>query len=1459
MKAKHQKQNKLTRYLAMPVLMLVLLVISLATFAQPATVSTPIGTGLTTCAGSTSQQMEFSFTAPNTLASGVTCTPSLAAPGYSSSAASVAFNPADGYLYYTRFTGSPTNSYVYRWKPNTCPTGSLAVYRTYLNQIIAGMAFDPSGIAYQINFFNASAPYGLTLQKVDFATGTVGTQDTIYLPAGVNIYAQTGDIVYTPSGQLFFLFNNKMFTVDYTKYLHVTDSLKATYIDTVYITPANRIVGLAYADGGFIAAVRGASCFYSKLNILTGDTSSITYPGTYIARDLTAVVSGIGSAKRLVSSNPTALPGVYDLVYDIRVRNYGSVPDSGVMVRDNLGSVFGALNVVSTSLSWVGTPPAGFTLNGLYNGTTNTNLFTTATTNVLNNYPVSTNEFTVRISCRVSGIVAGTVYNNNAQVTATGYKSVALRDSSTNGSQPDLNTNDKPDDVGENQPTPFIINVAPETPPCSALTTVLYTQNFGAGSGLVAALPGVVKSEYTGSTTQPLAVDRFALSDNANNGDVSRWVSLGDHTGGPNGRMLLVNADVVNRKFFVDTVNVSCANLKYSFFGYAAFVGNPTNYKTFCDAFGGFKFPKLIFTVRNASTGSIITSTVTSDIVANSWGQYGMKFVMPSGVSRVIIEISNAGEGGCGNDLALDDIQFGMCDPQPSVAASAPVAGCPGSPATLAASLTDTVGMSATLVYQWQSSPDGVSSWTDITGATSANYNIASMSASDSKYYRLIVASAGNISNPTCRYVSNAIYLALKTPSVVATGAGKDKGNICSGMSVNLSVRGGTLGTNAVWRWYTSSCGGTLVGTGATITVNPTVTTTYYVRAEGDCGNTACASVTVTVACDIDDDDDGVPDIVESGGVDPLDDHDSDGIPNYLDTTYPGFVDANTDGVNDVFDYDRDGIINELDRDSDNDGIPDVVEAGGVDVNGDGYIDNYTDTDADGLSQNVDANITGWAASGSGLGLVDTDGDGIPNQFDLDSDNDGIPDVREVQGADSDNNGKIDGFTDANSNGLSDAIEGASGLLRTGADVGGDGRADSYPNKNFDSDNRSNPYDLDSDGDGITDVREAGFLDADNNGFSDGVKGSDGWDDAIDLLGTLTLRNSDTDPNPNYLDIDSDNDGIPDNVEGVSTLGYQFPLNTDTDNDGLDNRYDGVSGFGGNGFTPNDQDADGTPDYIDTDTDNDGVADIYEGNDYNLNGLPDDLVTLTGVDSDGDGLDNRFDMINGSVKGTSRYMGAGGSISGDGTPGSNTMVQQYYVAATDRDWRYLPFALEMEFLGFTGTKQQGKVSLNWTVTCDKIIDHFDIERSIDGINFTKVGEQIGIGKSCKATGFNFADDISSINTAVFYYRVKALTADNRYSRSQFIAIRTLLKTDITVSPNPASSFVNVSLTMKESASVEIRLLDATGKVVITHKELMRSGINTVSLTGIDRLSRGLYTVVINAGDEIEYRKLSVQR
>ena len=83
--------------------------------------------------------------------------------------------------------------------------------------------------------------------------------------------------------------------------------------------------------------------------------------------------------------------------------------------------------------------------------------------------------------------------------------------------------------------------------------------------------------------------------------------------------------------------------------------------------------------------------------------------------------------------------------------------------------------------------------------------------------------------------------------STAATSATTSASPTCPGQTVTLSAVGGSLGTGANWQWYSGSCGGTFVGTGASISVSPASTTTYYVRAEGTCNTTGCVSVTLSV------------------------------------------------------------------------------------------------------------------------------------------------------------------------------------------------------------------------------------------------------------------------------------------------------------------------------------------------------------------------------------------------------------------------------------------------------------------------------------------------------------------------------------------------------------------------------------------------------------------------------------
>jgi gliding motility-associated-like protein len=96
--------------------------------------------------------------------------------------------------------------------------------------------------------------------------------------------------------------------------------------------------------------------------------------------------------------------------------------------------------------------------------------------------------------------------------------------------------------------------------------------------------------------------------------------------------------------------------------------------------------------------------------------------------------------------------------------------------------------------------------------------------------------------NPKDQYIVISPLTILNTGSTPPSSI-SGTSTICSGASTSLSAVGG----NASSIWYTGSCGGPQVGTGSSLNVSPSTTTTYYVANQGLCGITTCASQTVNV------------------------------------------------------------------------------------------------------------------------------------------------------------------------------------------------------------------------------------------------------------------------------------------------------------------------------------------------------------------------------------------------------------------------------------------------------------------------------------------------------------------------------------------------------------------------------------------------------------------------------------
>lgn len=144
----------------------------------------------------------------------------------------------------------------------------------------------------------------------------------------------------------------------------------------------------------------------------------------------------------------------------------------------------------------------------------------------------------------------------------------------------------------------------------------------------------------------------------------------------------------------------------------------------------------------------------------------------------------------------------------------------------------------------------------------------------------------------------------------------------------------------------------------------------------------------------------------------------------------------------------------------------------------------------------------------------------------------------------------------------------------------------------------------------------------------------------LKLVATCVPKDSDGDGIPDQNDYDSDNDSIPDYYESQGA-NFVARSNIDANNDGIDDAF-------GTGIVAVDTDGDGVPDYLDLDSDNDGIFDIIEsgspGNQNNTNGImignfgtnglhnsletsPNSgIINYTIADSDNDGIWNFIEL-----------------------------------------------------------------------------------------------------------------------------------------------------------------------------------------------------------------------------------------
>ncbi|MBI5857500.1 MAG: T9SS type A sorting domain-containing protein [Sphingobacteriales bacterium] len=139
--------------------------------------------------------------------------------------------------------------------------------------------------------------------------------------------------------------------------------------------------------------------------------------------------------------------------------------------------------------------------------------------------------------------------------------------------------------------------------------------------------------------------------------------------------------------------------------------------------------------------------------------------------------------------------------------------------------------------------------------------------------------------------------------------------------------------------------------------------------------------------------------------------------------------------------------------------------------------------------------------------------------------------------------------------------------------------------------------------------------------------------------------------------------------------------------------------------------------------------------------------------------------------------------------------------------------LPVELTEFTGTLQNNKTTLlQWTTSSEYNTKHFELEKSFDGIHYSRIATIGAAGNSNTIREYSYTDrSLTEKN----YYRLRTVDIDNESKLSNVVLVKLSgAQQDIQVLGNPFRNNILVIRFMKPpEAKGELRLMDINGHLV----------------------------------------------
>lgn len=175
--------------------------------------------------------------------------------------------------------------------------------------------------------------------------------------------------------------------------------------------------------------------------------------------------------------------------------------------------------------------------------------------------------------------------------------------------------------------------------------------------------------------------------------------------------------------------------------------------------------------------------------------------------------------------------------------------------------------------------------------------------------------------------------------------------------------------------------------------------------------------------------------------------------------------------------------------------------------------------------------------------------------------------------------------------------------------------------------------------------------------------------------------------------------------------------------------------------------------------------------------------------------------------------------------------------------------LPVDWLAFKGENIQNQYThLSWSTVSETGNEYFDIERSVNGVEWIKLGSQQGQINSKTISDYTFND--ASPEYGINYYRLKQVDLNGKYSYSKVITVYFGdTHTGISLYPNPATSQFTIKGSDLSDSKIVVK--DVLGRICSLNE--LSSSVMNERVYDSGSLANGIYLVeVINesTGDKL---------